>query len=389
MTDPSAISVRRMRDHEERAVKTLAGRAFPPLGNVYFSPPPYALVAELDGRLVGAVVPKIFELPGKHQGEDYRGGVVLWLMTDPGVRGSGVGGRLIDGALKFFEERGCREVFACVEGFNTSSSNLFAARGFTIVSLGKQLIRYGLLGTLALWHRTYRLGGDVGHFLWSRPGTAKPESPGLQWWGGALVSALIFLFAGWWGAWIKGADLMTALGAVAAVVTLFGVREVAMRLAAYSQGVSVRHHAWDSAFPLSLVIALALGVFLPTPGSVYPRGSTWRYRDLVPKLGPIAFAGSSGVLTFAWAAWILLAFGGPPPEIAAWLRIAQAASLQLALFEVLLPFSLFASFNGRRVWDWDRTSWAVLAIAALGLLVAGSWPPDPQYKAPTILPPTP
>ncbi len=42
----------------------------------------------------------------------------------------------------------------------------------------------------------------------------------------------------------------------------------------------------------------------------------------------------------------------------------------LALFEVLLPFSVFVSFNGRRVWDWNRAAWAVLAAATLGLLLA-------------------
>jgi hypothetical protein len=41
----------------------------------------------------------------------------------------------------------------------------------------------------------------------------------------------------------------------------------------------------------------------------------------------------------------------------------------LALFDVLLPFSIFASFNGRRVWDWSRPMWAVLAAATIGLFL--------------------
>jgi hypothetical protein len=45
----------------------------------------------------------------------------------------------------------------------------------------------------------------------------------------------------------------------------------------------------------------------------------------------------------------------------------------LALFEVLLPFFLFASFNGRRVWDWSRPAWVPLAVAATALLVAEVW----------------
>ena len=88
-------------------------------------------------------------------------------------------------------------------------------------------------------------------------------------------------------------------------MTLYGVRAEAMQLAARLQGLSVRHRAWESAFPLSIAITLALGVFLPVPGSTYPCQGTWRYRDLLPRLGPMVFAGASAVLVFAWAAWAL------------------------------------------------------------------------------------
>jgi hypothetical protein len=112
-----------------------------------------------------------------------------------------------------------------------------------------------------------------------------------------------------------------------------------------------------------------LGLFFPTPGSVYPRGGIWRYRNLLAQLGPSAFAGASAVLVFAWVTWGLLRFGGVPPEIASWLRFAQVAGQMLALFEVLLPFSIFVSFNGRRVWDWSRPAWALLAAATVGLFL--------------------
>ncbi len=76
----------------------------------------------------------------------------------------------------------------------------------------------------------------------------------------------------------------------------------------------MRHRAWESAFPLSIAIALAAGVFFPVPGSIYPRQGAWRYRDLLPRLGPMAFAGASAVLVFAWAAWALVQFGEPMSE---------------------------------------------------------------------------
>jgi len=37
----------------------------------------------------------------------------------------------------------------------------------------------------------------------------------------------------------------------------------------------------------------------------------------------------------------------------------------LALFDIALIFFPFASFNGRRIWDWNRVVWGVLAAAAV------------------------
>jgi ribosomal protein S18 acetylase RimI-like enzyme len=369
--NPRVISVRRMGADDEEVVKALAGRAFSPLASLSFPRSPDALIAERGGELLGAIVLRTFELPGIGRDDHHRGGVMLWLMVDPEARRFGVGGRLVEAALRSFEERGCQEVFACVEGYNSSSANLFAARGFTILSFGEQLRRYGFLGTLLLWLKTSRLGADVGHFLWTRPGQPKPDDLALQWWAGVFASALVLLLAGWRGGWLGKFDPMIILGAVVIVVALYGLREGAMRLAARLQGLSVRHRAWESAFPLSIAIALAAGVFFPVPGSMYPRQGTWRYRDLLPKLGPMAFAGASAVLIFAWATWALAQFGEPLTEAAVWGRTAHTAGLMLAAFDVLLPFSVFSSFDGRRVWDWNRPAWGALAVAVLGLFLAG------------------
>src|SRR5918997_1422877 len=186
-TNRPAISVHQMREEETRAVRSLAGRAFSRPESAFFSPPPQTLVAER-------------------------------------------GGRLVEATLEYFEEHGCREAFACVEGYNTSSSNLFAARGFTILSPGEQLRCYGLLGTFWLWIKMFRLGADVGHFLWARPGTTRQDRPELQWCAGTLLSVLVFLMAGWQGRWVQGLEPATVLEAALAIVALFGLREAAMRL---------------------------------------------------------------------------------------------------------------------------------------------------------------
>ena len=101
----------------------------------------------------------------------------------------------------------------------------------------------------------------------------------------------------------------------------------------------MQHRVWEEALPLSAAVALVLGLFYPTSGSVYPRSLVWRYQDLLPKLGPIAFVGASAMLLFAWATWGLLRFGEPPPEIASWLYFGHGAEQMLALSLLFYPAS--------------------------------------------------
>jgi GNAT superfamily N-acetyltransferase len=100
-TNRPAISVHHMREEETRAVRSLAGHTFSRPESAFFSPPPQTLVAERDGKLVGAIVPKVVALPDKH-----RCGAIFWLMTTSEARGSGVGGRLVEATLEYFEEHG-------------------------------------------------------------------------------------------------------------------------------------------------------------------------------------------------------------------------------------------------------------------------------------------
>jgi GNAT superfamily N-acetyltransferase len=109
------ILIRRMRAEEKRDVGAIMRRSFSLTQQWFFSWTSDVLVAEQDGKLLGAVVLKMFPLPGGR-----KGGLVAWVFTAPKARGTGAGQRLIESALEFFEEQGCDEAMACVEGYNTS-----------------------------------------------------------------------------------------------------------------------------------------------------------------------------------------------------------------------------------------------------------------------------
>ena len=357
MTQASII-IRPMQADEKQVVHSIMRQSFPLIQQWFFSWTPNVLVAEQDGQLLGATVLKLFSLPNNR-----KGGLIYWVFTAPEARGLGLGQRLAEAALEFFEEQGCDEVMACIEGYNTSSSKIFATRRFSIMSPGEQFRRYGL-GVFALWAKIFHFI-DIGHFVWARPTAERQDRPVLQWWGNVFANVLVVLLALWRGSGFRSFDSIAFVALPLMVVLFFGVRQLAMRLTAKAQGLEVRYRAWESGFPISIAIALFTGNLFPMPGGVYPTSNTWRYRDLLPKLGIIALAGVLPILALTWGIWALLQFGAPSSDVATWLDFAIQVGKPLTLFDIAMVFFPFVSFNGRRLWDWNRVAWAVLAVAAV------------------------
>lgn len=352
------LTIRPMQADEKPAVRAIMCQSFPLIQQWFFSWTPHVLVVEQDGHLLGAILLKTFVLPG-----DRRGGLVSWVFTAPAARGLGAGQQLVQAGLDFLEAQGCDEIMACVEGYNTSSSKLFATRGFSILSPGEQLRRYRL-GLFSLWARIFHFI-DIGHFVWARPAAKSPGKPPVQWWGNWLANSLI-LWLGLWRESAFGGLSPRALWMTPLMVLLFfGVRYLCMRLTAARLGEQVRYRAWESAFPLGLGIALGFGAWFPSPGGLYPTSQQWRYRDLLPKLGRMALAGTIPVLLLTWGAWAFSHLGAVTPALETILDLMLTVGKPLALFDIALPFFPFVSFNGRRIWDWQRGLWGVLAMAAV------------------------
>ncbi|MFO7916698.1 MAG: GNAT family N-acetyltransferase, partial [Anaerolineae bacterium] len=218
-------------------------RAFPLPADLFFSWSGQVLVAEQEEVLLGGIVLKTFPLPGGR-----RGGLVKWIFADPNARGLGAGQALVEEGFSHLDAQGCDEIFACVEGNNSSSAKLFATRSFSILSPGEQFRRYGLRMFL-VWLRAFHFC-DIGHFLWVRPPEKGPDSPMLQWWGGLLFNLLF----GWLALWRQqgfGVFDSVAFGALpAALLLLFGARHLTMLPAAAVQNLRLRYRVWESAFPV-------------------------------------------------------------------------------------------------------------------------------------------
>lgn len=358
-TEATDIAVRPMRSEEKAKVRELFRRSFPFLLRVFFSWTPVTLVAERDGNLVGAIMLKTYPLPDRR-----KGGLVSWVFTAPEARGTGAGQRLIEAALDHFASEGCDEVAASVEGYNTSSSKLFSTRGFSILSPGEQLRRYGVK-MLPTWIRMSHVW-DIGHFVWARPRQSRSDSPSVQWWGTLLANALVLFLV----FWRTGSfEPLTFVAVPLVSVLFFGARWLAMKWTAAARGLEVRFRAWETGFLMSIGVAGLFGSFFPVPGSAYPVENNWSYRDVLPTLGPMALAGVLPTLIITGIAWGLARFVGLPPRFDAWVDYVVFVGGWLAIFDVVLAVWPFVSFNGRRIRDWNQPIWIILALVALVFLL--------------------
>ncbi len=360
MQESGLVEIRAMRPEEKKAATAIMRRAFAPLEQLFFSWKGHVLVAERKGQLLGATVLDTFALPGER-----KGGVVLWIFTDPAVHGQGAGQALTDAAVDYFEAESCTDMFACVEGHNTASKYLWATRGFGILSPGAQFRRYGR-GMFIMWYHTFHLM-DVGHFLWTRPPADQTDSPGLQWWGSLLMNTILVWLALWQQQGFHAFNPLFLLIAPVAMLVFLGARSLAMLGAAKAQGIALRYRVWETGFPLGVLIALALGGLYPNPGSYYPTAERWRYGDWLPKLGPVALAGVLPTLLITWAIWAIGRFGDPSIAAWRWLSVSMMIGIMLSALDIVGVFFPLVCYNGRRLWDWKRWLWAILAVAAIGL----------------------
>ncbi len=357
------IQIRKMEPNERKPVMAIMRRSFPVFMQLFLSLSKDTLVAESDGKILGGIVLKTFDLPKGSQG-----GVVEWIFTGPNARGLGAGQALIEAGLAWLEEAGCRQIFAIVEGFNTSSSKLFATRGFSILPFREQVRRFGLFGLFKVWFASFHIP-DVGHFLWGKPETALADRPAPQFlWTiilNCLAAALVV-----WHAWDFGMPDLTALwGLPLSTLILIVLRSIAMTFTARRQGLNLRFRIWESGFNLSLPLALIFGFFFPVPGSLYPKKPVWRYRDHLPEYGKVGLAGALPTLFLAWVLFFLRQSTTMPAWASTLLSFSFTGAAFLIIFDILLIFFPFVSFNGRRIWDWNKFIWIICAAAAIPLIV--------------------
>lgn len=89
-----------------------------------------------------------------------RTGYVYYVAVMPSERGSGVGGAILDDALRFLEVAGAFETLAAVQKTNVPSMRLFRSRGFVSTSFRALVKQKGIVAAAVLWARMVVAPGE-------------------------------------------------------------------------------------------------------------------------------------------------------------------------------------------------------------------------------------
>jgi ribosomal protein S18 acetylase RimI-like enzyme len=99
-------------------------------------------------------------------------GYVYYLAVGATFRNRGVGGALLDDAIRLFRSEGAHILYGAAEEENTTSLRLFTSRGFRKVARDELGFREGGLGAWGLRSRMMLVHGEIlmGRFLEDRSG---------------------------------------------------------------------------------------------------------------------------------------------------------------------------------------------------------------------------
>lgn len=354
--------IRLIKDEEKKEVRRLLRRCFPITEWWPFTFSDHTLVALKDDKIVGCVVLKFYNIYKKG-----RVGFLEYIFTAPEVRGLGYGQKLVDASIRYFKENDCNEMITQVKGDNTSSSKLFSTRGFNILSPGQQLRRYKL-GIFGIWLKTKHLLAK-GQFLWVRTEIDKSDKPALQWWGNLIANIVVFFFFTLRPEILIQFNFQSCIAISAILLFYFSIRYLAMKITALKMGLSLRYYPIEDWFGMSFILALASAVWVPVPGNLYPKEKTWSYRDIVHKLGPSAFMGSLITSILTWCIFLTRFLLPYPSEFLIWIDYAFLVGADLAFLDTVFPFFPLEHYSGRRIYDWNKHVWAILAMVGLGTFI--------------------
>jgi ribosomal protein S18 acetylase RimI-like enzyme len=325
-------------------------KAFSSLFGLFLSRPKEALVAESEGRIVGAVTFKsIPTIKGK-------AGYLDIAYVDASQRGKHLGSRLYVAAMEHLKEQGCEIITATIRDDNRASWKIMQHNGCVALSFVQLVEKVGFAGALRIGahsHFAYALG----HELWVTHDPI-PHSNIRTLLAFILLNFLLLLIAA------RGAVFFTFGGMVVlaaeVVGSWLGTFSSRNRATWYFQ----RPHA---ALPLSFFVSIVQGLL--------PNNAVWQLveghypvSERKSLLGRVSLAGWIATSLATIASYMALEAGVGNDVVESVLEGMVNLGILLLFYRTVAVFP-FESFGGRRVFDWSRWRFWFMAVVSVAIIL--------------------
>lgn len=339
--------IRPMHPGEEQEIQTLGKACFQMIEKLFVGKPKHAMVAEYDGKIVGAIIIAYMD-PEKTVAYMDEG------FVDPQYQGLGIGKKLYRFTFDYLKNSGCRYLTALIKDDNVGSWKNAMAGGFHRVTLWEAIKHLGFSTFLRQYFCSPMLvspGMDFYLLSNDKPLRKKKETP-LQWLS-FLLCNLILALPLWTILFFT--DRETCLPAIAAYATILGIFVVTRLVGALCSGRSFRFRMNNCGGLLTFGLGF-LNCLFPMNANWYPteyeNSDRFRRKLAVPEL-------IKGILLLPLPLLKLIAV--PYCEV-----LADMSNAFL-LFS-LLPFFPFDALGSGRIFRYKKWLWIVMAALSATIL---------------------
>lgn len=343
--DLSKITIRAMRDGEQKEIQQIGKRAFQFVEALFVGRPQKAMAAEYEGRLVGGILYKEFTVRQK------RIAYIDEAFVDPDYQGMGIGKKLYTETIEALWKQNYHVLTALVKDDNVGSWKPFLDNGFCRVSVYRIINEIGLSGFLKHYLLTpYLIAVGMDFYMCSRENTLEEK-------GNAPLQLFLYFFVNYlllfplWARWYhRNADsCLWSFLAYGTILALFiGSRYLGTLIS--RNGGKFRFNQGGS-FLLPL-----LGFF----GNVFFMNANWYpkcYENTDDFRKKLAIPEIIKWFLFALLPWTTLL---PGPYFQALGRL----SCPFLIF-IMIPVYPFEVFGGGRIYRYKKLLWFVMFIITI------------------------
>lgn len=341
------VEVRKMYESEAAEVRRLGKKTFEWFESLFVPTPKECFVAVEDSNIIGAVIYKYLTISGTKMG------YVDFIFVDKQGHGKGIGSRLVDACLKVMEKEGCHSYSALIRDDNVGSWKMFINRGMQRVGLDTLIKEFGFLGMLKL---TFSIPMNVATgmelYLKKEMGTLsnKKEKSSKEILNYLIITLLILL-----PNFIHG--IHYGLYVISTMIIVLSIRMLAGYIGTRLSNEKWSFRVCDGGYFIPMIASIFGGIYL-IAGNWYPK-TYMREKDFKGALAKSSL--------FQWGSLVLmiLLLKTPLADIEIIRSITQLSKMVLILS--IVPFYPLSSFGGKRLLEWNRVLYIIIALISIAL----------------------